>query len=180
MRVSIPQLALLPLLAIAAAGNAQTATTQSDSIGRAATEPLRDTRIKDDKIPAALQLAVSAPYSMHGMVNCAAIRTEIGRLSDALGPDVDIPAAHKGEGAALAAAGAQAAVNALIPGLGLVKLVTGADKAEHRVEAAVYAGAVRRGFLKGVGLARGCKEPAAPTRAAVLDIPSLPTDGDKK
>lgn len=149
-------------------------------VERAATSPLRDTRIKDDKIPDILLLAASAPYSSIGMRNCRAIADEIDKLDAALGPDVDAPAKEKGEGAAIAAAAARAAVSTLIPGLGIVRVITGADKAQRRVEAAVYAGSVRRGYLKGLGLSKRCKPPAAPLAAAVADTPELPPVEDKK
>ena len=71
------------------------------------------------------------------------------------------------------AVAARTAVNTLIPGLGIVRVITGADKQQRRVEAAVYAGSTRRAYLKGIGLARGCKAPAAPTAAAVADRPEL-------
>ncbi len=179
MRASLPLIAI-SILAMPVALDAQTAQTQSPSVGRAATAPLRDTKIMKDKIPVILQLAASAPYSINGMKTCRAIAAEIGRLNQALGNDVDTPVARKGEGAAVGAAAASAAVNTLIPGLGLVKVITGADKAERRAQAAVFAGAVRRGYLKGVGLQRGCKPPAAPLAAAVADIQELPADDDGK
>ena len=141
------------------------------AIERAATSPLRDTRIKDDKIPLILQLAASAPYSLKGITNCASIAAEVGKLNTALGTDVDIPGKKKGEGSAIAAEAAGEAVRSIIPGLGLVRVVTGADKQQRRVQAAVYAGSVRRGYLKGIGLSRHCSVPAAPTKAAQLDTP---------
>ncbi len=149
---------------------------RDDSVKRAATQPLRDTRIEKDKIPEILQLAASAPYSAIGLKSCTAIADEIQRLDAALGPDVDQPAPKKGEGSAIAAAAARAAVNSLIPGLGVVRVLTGADKAQRRAEAAVFAGAVRRGYLKGMGLQRGCRVPAAPPAAAVNDRQELPAD----
>lgn len=167
----------LPLLLIGtliAAPVAALAQQNDDSVGHAATQPLRDTRIDKNEIPEILQLAVSAPYSSIGMRNCAAIAAEVGRLTKALGPDVDVPAKQKGEGSALAAAAARVAVNSLIPGLGLVRVITGADKQQRRAEAAVYAGAVRRAYLKGLGLSKGCRAPAAPTAAAVSDRQELP------
>lgn len=150
------------------------AQQQDDNVGRAAMQPLRDTRIKEDKIPEILQLAASAPYSSIGMKNCAAIAAEVRRLDEALGVDVDAPAEKKGEGSAIAAAAARAAVNTLIPGLGLVRVITGADKAQRRAEAAVYAGSVRRGFLKGMGVLKKCRPPAAPLAAALTDRQELP------
>lgn len=153
-----------------AAGQAQ---QQGDSVGSAVTQPLRDVRIADKKIPPVLQLAASAPYSSQNTRSCAAIAGEVRRLNAALGADVDVPGKRKGEGAQVAAVAARTAVNTLIPGLGLVRVITGADKQQRRVEAAVYAGSVRRAYLKGLGLARGCPAPAAPTRAAVADRPEL-------
>src|SRR3546814_10871883 len=50
----------------------------------------------------------------------------------------------------------------LIPFRGLVGEGTGANGERRRYALAVYAGTVRRGFLKGVGLERGCKTPARP------------------
>ncbi len=151
-------------------------------VEREATQPLRDVRIEKEKIPEILQLAASAPYSSENTRSCAAIATEVGKLNDALGADVDTETKEKGEGAAIAAAGARAVVNTLIPGLGIVRVITGADKAQRRAEAAVYAGSVRRGYLKGIGLTKGCKPPAAPQASAVADRQELPPvkEDDKK
>lgn len=147
---------------------------QDDSVGKAVTQPLRDVRIADKKIPPVLQLAASAPYSSVNTRSCAAIAGEVRKLNAALGTDVDAPGQPKGEGSALAAVAARTAVNTLIPGLGIVRVITGADKQQRRVEAAVYAGSARRAYLKGIGLARGCKAPAAPTATAVAERPELP------
>ena len=160
------------MLLPAAAAPAQ--SQQDDSVGKAVSQPLRDTRIKDAKIPDILELAASAPYSSVNTRNCAAIAAEVRRLDGALGRDVDAPGQPKNERAALAAVAARTAVNTLIPGLGIVRVITGADKQQRRVEAAVYAGSVRRAYLKGIGLARGCGTPAAPTREAVSDTQELP------
>ena len=147
---------------------------QDDGIGKAVMQPLRDTRIKDEKIPEILQLAASAPYSSANTRSCAAIADEVRRLDAALGRDVDAPGVSKNERAELAAVAARTAVNTLIPGLGLVRVITGADKQQRRVEAAVYGGSVRRAYLKGIGLARRCSAPAAPTAEAVADVQELP------
>ena len=165
-------------LPIATAGTAQDQKDQN-KVERAATEPLRDTRIKEDKIPPILQLAASAPYSTRGMTNCPRISAEVRKLDAALGVDVDVAGKAKGEGSEIAAAAAGEVVRSIIPGLGLVRVVTGADKQQRRVQAAVYAGSVRRGFLKGLGLSRHCAVPAAPTREAQADVPELPPEPSK-
>lgn len=153
------------ILALGPAGPLE-AQNQPDNLGRAVTAPLRDARIQEDKIPPILQKAVDAPYSLEGLRNCAAIGAEVDKLTQALGADVDVPAASRSQASeiAIGAAGAaaSAAAGAAVPGLGLLKVVTGADKQQKRVQAAVFAGSVRRGFLKGVGLSRKCAAPAAP------------------
>jgi hypothetical protein len=168
---------------IAAALLAGTALAQQkpddNSVGRAATQPLRDTKIQKDKIPEVLLLAQSAPYSSVNTKNCAQIGAEVQRLNAVLGDDVDVEGKKKGEGSYIASAATKAAINTLIPGLGLVRVITGADKAQRRVEAAVYAGSVRRAYLKGMGLNKGCRPVAAPYPAAVADTPELPPVEEK-
>lgn len=144
-----------------------------DTVGGALTQPLRDTRIADRKIPEILQLAASAPYSSANTRACPAIAGEVRRLDAALGRDVDAPGQPKSERSALAAVAARTAVSSLIPGLGIVRVITGADKQQRRAEAAVYGGSVRRAYLKGIGLSKGCAPPAAPTKAAVADRQEL-------
>ncbi|WP_404371807.1 hypothetical protein AB5I39_04705 [Sphingomonas sp. MMS24-J45] len=161
------------ILALTPAG-AYAGGPQDDNVGKALTQPLRDTRIKDQKIPEVLQLAASAPYSADNTRSCAAIAGEVRRLDQALGRDVDAPGVSKSERSEVAAVAARTAVNTLIPGLGIVRVLTGADKQQRRVEAAVYAGSVRRAYLKGIGLARRCPVPAAPTRDAINDVQELP------
>ena len=137
-------------------------------------EPLREAGIAKKKVPEVLLLAASAPYSSAHTGSCADIAAEVGRLDEALGQDVDTPAARKGKGAEIASAASMGVVGALVPGFGLLKYVTGANAAEKRAQAAVYAGAVRRGYLKGLGLARRCPAPGRPTAASVAEQPELP------
>lgn len=48
-------------------------------------------------------------------------------------------------------------VNSLIPFRGLVREISGAAPAERRLQAAVTAGIARRGYLRGLASAKGCK-----------------------
>jgi hypothetical protein len=50
-----------------------------------------------------------------------------------------------------------------IPFRGWVRKLTGAEQHDRLVQAAIAAGAVRRGYLKGLGEARGCDPPATPS-----------------
>lgn len=104
------------------------------------------------------------PYSLAGLGKCAAIIREVEELNAVLGPDVnekvDKSEAKKREETAGRVAGTVA--GGIIPFRGLIGEVTGANAERRRYAVAVYAGTVRRGFLKGVGLERGCKAPARP------------------
>ena len=181
MNAKLPLAAALSVSLVAGASAPAPAQQDKDSVGRAATQPLRDTKIMKDKIPEVLLLAASAPYSSVNTRTCAAIAGEVRALTEVLGQDVDVEGKKKGEGAYIASAATKAAISTLIPGLGLVKVITGADKAQRRAEAAAYAGSVRRAYLKGLGLSKGCRPIAAPNPAAVADVPELPpVEDDKK
>ncbi|MFC3215346.1 hypothetical protein [Novosphingobium panipatense] len=82
----------------------------------------------------------------------------MAELGEVLGPDY-VPGHGTKENRAgkLAEAGGKTVVNALIPFRGLVREVSGAAPAERRYNAALDAGLVRRGFLRGLAVARGCK-----------------------
>ncbi len=157
----------LAMATLAAAQDAPKSITESAT--DIAKSPLKDLNVEKETIPPVLQAAVKKPYTMAGIKTCADITTTINGLTAALGRDVDAPL-PKGktsdDATELAMAAGQSAVGSLIPGRGLVRQLSGAAAAEKKAKAAVFAGAVRRSFLKGVGLARGCKPPAAPAAAA--------------
>lgn len=114
--------------------------------------------------PAKLVAIQDNPYSLAGLGKCSAIIREVTELNDVLGADVneqvDKDRAKKREETAGRVAGTVA--GGIIPFRGLIGEVTGANAERRRYAQAVYAGTVRRGFLKGVGLERGCKAPARP------------------
>ncbi|WP_439566960.1 hypothetical protein [Sphingopyxis sp.] len=116
------------------------------------------------EIPPKLLAIQESPYSLAGLGKCAAIIGEINELGTVLGPDVneqvDKDRAKKREETAGRVVGNVA--GSIIPFRGLIGEVTGANAERRRYALAVYAGTVRRGFLKGVGLERGCKAPARP------------------
>ena len=116
------------------------------------------------KIPPKLKSVQKKPYSLSGMKNCSAIQQEVRELNAVLGPDVNEKLrkskAKKREETAGRVAGS--AVGSIIPFGGIIGEVTGANAERRRYNRAVYAGTVRRGFLKGVGRERGCAAPARP------------------
>lgn len=175
MRFGMIMWGMFMLLAVSPA-SAQDREQGTPSEGAKA--PLRDLRIDEKKIPPVLQRAASAPYSSEGTRTCAQLRTAIRELDTALGPDADAATGKNGNGGDIAAAGSRALVGTLIPGFGLVRLLTGANKQERRVEAAILGGSIRRAYLKGLGASKGCTPPAAPAAAARAAKPQLPAEDD--
>ncbi len=153
----IMALGLLEATALAQDGAPEDSTLES--AGNTVTEPF-----DGKEVPQKLIDIQDDPYSLSGMRNCTAIITEVRALNDVLGPDVnekvDKSRAKKREETAGRVAGS--AVRSLIPFSGILGEVTGANAERRRYNQAVYAGTVRRGFLKGIGRERGCKAPARP------------------
>ncbi len=126
--------------------------------GEIATQPVRDVGLSKKKIPPILVSASNAPYARASGKKCAGISSEIAQLNDALGPDFGQSGGKKGSKVgSIAGAGGEAIVNTFIPFRGLVREVSGAASADRRLQAAVNAGLARRGYLRGVGQARGCR-----------------------
>lgn len=150
-------LAILETSALAQEGSRQDSTLEE--AGDTVTEPF-----DGKEVPQKLMDIQDDPYSLTGLRGCSAIITEVRELNDVLGPDVNEKVtksrAKKREETAGRVAGS--AVRSIIPFSGLLGEVTGANAERRRYNIAVYAGTVRRGFLKGVGLQKGCKAPARP------------------
>lgn len=135
--------------------------TQDNPDAKAVAEtPLTDLNVKKGEIPPVLLRAQRAPYSLAGLKSCPAIIREVGQLNSALGDDVDL--AKGGKRNTSAGHVAQSVVGSLIPFQGVIREVSGASAEQRRLEAVIRAGMARRGFLKGVGLSRGCHAPARP------------------
>jgi len=166
-------LALLSLM-LAGAAIAQSGGNQPDQedkkedptlkkAGEIASQPAKDVGIAKTKIPAVLLDAVDQPYKLPKSRTCKGYTGAISGLNEALGPDFDANVKkNQDKFGRLAAAGGEAVVNSLIPFRGLVREVSGAAPAERRLAAAINAGVARRGFLRGMAQAKGCKLPAPP------------------
>lgn len=158
-RIAFPVIVALsaPVLA---QGNPQPAQTVEDVI----TRPLADVNLKRKDVPEELLAIQDNPYAAATLVNCAAIISEIEKLNSVLGPDfdeveVDEESRKRKEGVANAAGGL---VSSLIPFRSLIREISGAGRADRDYREALYAGVVRRGYLKGLGEARNCPAPARP------------------
>ena len=151
---------------VATSATAQTAVSQDRvTASDVATTPLSDFNIKKDEVPAVLVTAREKPYSLAGMTRCPAISTEIAQLDAVLGDDIDI-AQNDGGSKMSVGSVAQSLVRSLIPFGGVIRELSGAGSQERKWEEAIYAGSVRRAFLKGIGQQRGCKYPARSATSA--------------
>lgn len=171
-------LAALPvLLALAgcvtarADGSPRVQTTgeaNRESLRGAVQAPLRDLNVLRTKIPEVLLAAMADPYARPPRrVKCADLITMIQPLNDALGADLDTPSTDEDD---LLAKGRESAYGAVagvttdaIPFRGWVRKLSGAERHDQLVQAAINAGAVRRAYLKGLGEAKGCMPPATPS-----------------
>lgn len=145
---------------------------QKDSFRDAALAPLEDLNLKQKGIPDVLVRARADPYDLEGLKRCEGLAEEIGRLDGALGPDLDEapPPDHRTKlqkaGGAIKDAGVsevRSETRSVLPFRGWIRKLTGADRHEKQIAAAVRAGEIRRGYLKGVGMRMNCAPPAAPS-----------------
>jgi hypothetical protein len=144
-----------------------TGEANRENLQGAAAAPLRDLNVMRTMIPDVLLRAMADPYARPTGTDCAALIVALKPLNDALGADLDAPSVDeddlldKGRGGALAmVAGAASDV---IPFRGWVRRLSGAEQHDRFVQAAITAGAVRRGYLKGLGESKGCMPPATPS-----------------
>jgi len=151
------------------------------SLKGAAEAPLRDVNLLRTKIPEVLLYAMADPYSRPPSGwKCADLIAMVTPLDDALGDDLDAPSQQpgmkeKGRGSVLGMAAG--AASDMIPFRSWVRKLTGAERHDELVQKAITAGAVRRGYLKGLGEARGCNPPATPSH--VLAGSEIPSQGIK-
>lgn len=129
--------------------------------------PVDDLNVgRDGEIPPLLTAAVADPYTLAGLGKCRQLSAAITDLDAVLGPDIDLPQEERDR-----ISGGRVAkwvVASFIPFRGLIREISGANDQDRKVSAAIQAGVARRGFLKGVGAARGCKYPARPAPQAVV------------
>ena len=137
--------------------------TFGEGVGQAATAPLDDLNLRRQEVPEVLITARRAPYATAGLQRCSAVVAQIDALDEALGPDVDqpTPATGTGDQAANAALDmVRDTATDFIPLRSWVRRLSGAAAHDREVQAAIRAGLVRRGFLKGIAHQRRCTRTA--------------------
>lgn len=147
-------------LAVAFPLAAQTAVSEEKvTAGDVVTKPLSDFNIKKDEVPDILVAARNKPYDVTGLKKCPAISAEVAKLDAVLGDDIDV-ARDDGNSTIKMGNIAKSLVGSLIPFGGVIREISGANAQQRKWNEAIYAGSVRRAFLKGVGEQRGCRYPA--------------------
>lgn len=152
------------LLAVLAASLTACAAPQQERLGSIAATPLKDFNLSDTTIPPVLVQARAKPYAAPADQACPKLMAEVTQLDEVLGPDLDAPEAPEESKSARAASAVgnaamgavQRTVEGAIPFRGWVRKLSGAERQSREVAAAIAAGTVRRGFLKGVALAHNC------------------------
>ncbi len=127
--------------------------------GNIAEQPLRDLNIiRNEPSPALLKI-MQAPYSLAGIRTCGHAKTEIDRLTAVLGPDVDSAEARaaKETSSEFVFGTVETVAASLIPGAGIIRRLSGAAAAEKRARAAIFAGSLRRAYLKGWAHQKNCR-----------------------
>jgi hypothetical protein len=156
---------LLPatLVVLVLAGCASSSSGGNDKVGQAVTTPLSDLNVVRAEIPPALAAAQRAPYELPADRSCTALAAQVRALDDALGADVDAPADKPSlidRGSDAATGALRRTVEGAIPFRGWIRQLSGAERYSREVMAAIAAGTVRRGFIKGIAAAGNCPRQA--------------------
>jgi hypothetical protein len=135
------------------------ASEGDNTIGGAIAQPARDLNVMREKIPPPLAIAASAPYLPPA--DCQSADTEIAQLTRVLGGDIDAPDTSNGDNPAEAAVAGAVRSAIGLPFRGVIRRLSGAEKRDQTFRAAVMAGMVRRGYLRGVRAQMNCDAPTA-------------------
>ena len=170
MTMILRHVALVAALAMGSAALGQspppadtTSKTDLDKIGdtveNIGAKPLKDLNLIQPKIDPAIERIMAAPYSLQGMKTCSQYRTAVKRLTEVLGPDVDAAEnQHKAKSPAEQALSlGESAAGSLIPFSGVIRRLSGAEAKQNYAKAAIFAGSLRRAYIKGTARAKGCR-----------------------
>lgn len=131
-----------------------------DALGRAATRPMRDLNLMKVSIPPDLIAIMDDPYAAKSLRTCRQLNAEVNHMTALVGPDVDdraLLASKDRKPVERLFDTAEGVTGGLLPGQGLVRQLTGANKAARQVAAARLAGQLRRSYIKGIMKGRGCR-----------------------
>lgn len=160
--------AIAPTLLLAQTVVAPKDVTAEDVV----TKPLADVNLKKDEIPPILIAARENAYTTAGLRTCPALQEEVRRLDMVLGDDIDVAQDKSlGEKRGNAVGNiAKSVIGSLIPFGGVIREISGANENQRQWQIAMYAGSVRRAYLKGIGAQKGCRYPARAATANDLAL----------
>ena len=134
-------------------------------VADAVATPFRDLNLIQVEIPPVLRIASTDPYAPPADSSCDALANEIDALDSVLGDDIGANRARpdrpglldKGvEAVDKAVVGAVRGAVDVVPYRGWIRKLTGAERDSKNVAHAIFAGRIRRAFLKGIGQHAGC------------------------
>ena len=130
-----------------------------DTVENIGSKPFKDLNIIQPVISPDVERIMAAPYALTGLRTCAQFKSSIAKLTAVLGPDVDSVQAReqKQTPAEFALGLGESAAGNIIPFSGIIRRISGAEAKQKYAAAAIYAGSVRRAYLKGSARAKGCK-----------------------
>lgn len=130
-----------------------------DTVENIGTKPLKDLNIIKADVSPEIERIMARPYALDGLKTCTQYRAAITRLTEVLGPDVDSPRLQKAEKspAEVALDLGESAASGIIPFSGIIRRISGAESQQKYAKAVIYAGSVRRAYLKGLVRGKGCK-----------------------
>jgi hypothetical protein len=148
--------------------------TGDNRVGDAVGEPFRDTGWTRENPPEVLIRAAAAPYALPTDLECSALLNEISALDLVLGPDLDATDEHEDESDLDGADLLSGAIGGIVglPYRSIVRRISGAAGRERVLRDAIFAGMVRRAFLK--GLARAACAPVVVDVGAATPSPEAP------
>ncbi|MGI8943836.1 MAG: hypothetical protein ACR2FJ_06330 [Qipengyuania sp.] len=158
----------------AVAQDEEQVTDRDPTIADIVTTPISDLNLRKDPIPPVLLEAVRATYDSEALNDCDALMREVARLDAVLGPDLDQQNEERRD--ITMGKVAQRALASFIPFRSVIREVSGAADHERDFREAIVAGAVRRGYLKGLGEQRDCAWPARPAEVLVSVRGDVVTD----
>lgn len=164
MRYALILVALLSTVPALAAPPGEKPMEGNQAVEKAVTQPLSDVNLKRREIPNELLAIRDNPYDLDGISTCNDLIAAVVLMDAVLGPDFDqVRFEDKAQKRRETASGvAGGLISSFIPFRGLIREVSGANKADEEFRAAIFAGVVRRGFLKGYGQQRRCRPPGRP------------------
>ena len=180
MRVAIPFAIGAMILAVSPVVAQTVVDPTNERADDVVLSPLDDVNLRKKAIPPVLLAAIDNPYSMAGLKSCASFSAAITSLDGSLGDDFDVVQdktrdEKRGNGAGSLA---KAVIGGLIPFRGVIREVSGANGQQRNWDRALYAGSVRRAFLKGIGQTKGCAYPARPASEKIVAMLTAKRDAE--